>query len=397
MQDRERHSSKAGTVLAWPAPSAKQLNPYISLVYGGFAQAGLTVKPFQPMHPGPQTGDIFHVHWPEAILWGRLAGGLPGMTKFAATRVIRTMDNVRARGGVVAWTVHNLAPHAVGPRQRAVWNAFFPAFRARVDLLIGMTESSLDIADAAYPDLRGRPRAIVPHPHFRASYPPPRERTSARASFGLPADAFVVGMLGTVRASKGVPRVIAAFHAMQASGKEPGKEMLLVAGECTSESERRLIGQAHAGDSAVVFANAALSPARLSEAFAAVDAVLINQQTTLNSGTLLLALSMNRPVIAPACGSVSELAGQLGGAWIETFSGELSASRLRSLLDSLKDRPRPALAPLEAFDPARVSEATVRALTDAFARQRQPHFTLQGQGGSHDETRAAVAARRAAG
>jgi hypothetical protein len=135
-----------------------------------------------------------------------------------------------------------------------------------------------------------------------------------------------------------------------------------------------------------------LSPAGLSEAFAAVDAVLINQQTTLNSGTLLLALSMNRPVIAPACGSVGELAEQLGGAWIQTFTGELNAQGLRALLDNLKSRSRPAIAPLETLDPARVSEATAAALADAFARRRQPQHALHGE--SH--TRVA-AGRRAVG
>ena len=368
-------AESVATVLAWPAPAAAQLNPYVALIYGGFACAGLKVRAFRPML-GRAHGDIFHVHWPEAILWGRLANGVPAMTRVAAAHALRTMDRVRARGGIVAWTVHNLAPHALDPSRRAVWEDFFPAFRDRVDLLIGMTARSLDVAVAAYPDLEGRPRAIVPHPHFRTAYPPPGARAEARARFGLPDDAFVLGMLGAVRASKGVPAAVAAFRAAR-SMNAAADETLLVAGACADEAERRRIGAA--GAAGIVFRDAPLPPAQLSAAFGAVDAILINQRTTLNSGTLLLALSMNRPVIAPACGSVGELAAHLGAAWIETFEGELDGEKLRGLLDRLRARARPAVAPLAAFDPPAVSAATAVALADALARRRREprHFALR--------------------
>ena len=382
MLDRTaNHSAHGFSVLAWPAPAAAQINPYISLVYSQFEQAGIEVKPFRPMQLGRQTADVFHAHWPEAILWGRLAHTLPLLAKVAADHVIKAMDEVRDNGGRVAWTVHNLVPHAVHPTHQAIWDGFFPAFRQRVDLMIGMTERSLDLACDAYPDLASRSRVVIPHPHFRTAYPPPPKMTTAREKLGLPEDSFVVGMLGSVRASKGVPQAISAFcDAQIVNTMLDTMEMLLVAGDCVSESESRKIEQAIGDNTGVIYRKAPLSPADLVESFAAVDAILINQQTTLNSGTLLLALSMNRPVIAPAGGSIGELAKEFGRKWIFTFSGELTAQKLRNFMDQIKRTPHPRIAPLEKLDPAKVSRTTIAALSGARAlrRPQEPHYAFSG-------------------
>jgi hypothetical protein len=358
-------------VLAWPAPAATQINPYVSLVYSEFEQAGIEVRPFRTMHLGRQAGDILHVHWPEAILWGRLARSFPLMAKIAGARALKAMSEVRDNGGGVVWTVHNLAPHTVHPDHEVIWNGFFPAFRKQVDLMIGMTERSLDLVCDNYPELKSRARAIIPHPHFRTAYPPPPDMKTAREKIGLPGEMFVLGVLGSIRASKGIPQVIAAFRqSTTANTRTEPAEVLLVSGDCASETEYRAIEKAIGNGTSTVFRAARLSPAKLAESFAAVDAILINQRTTLNSGTLLLGLSMNTPIIAPAGGSISELANEFGQDWIFTFSGELTAQKLRGLIDRIKHRSRPLIAPLEKFDPSTVSHATAAALHDAFARRR---------------------------
>jgi len=382
MLDRTtNHSAHGFSMLAWPAPAAAQINPYISLIYSQFEQAGIEVKPFRALQLGRQTAAVFHAHWPEAVLWGRMAHTLPLLAKVAADHVLKTMDEVHDNGGSVAWTVHNLVPHAVHPAHQAIWDGFFPAFRQRVDLMIGMTERSLDLACAAYPDLASRPRVVIPHPHFRTAYPPPPKMTAARERLGLPEDAFIIGMLGSIRASKGVPQAIAAFSDAQiVNTMLDAMEMLMVAGDCANEQENGKIEQAIGSNTGVMYRRAPLSPDDLVESFAAVDAILINQQTTLNSGTLLLALSMNRPVIAPAGGSIGELAKEFGRKWILTFSGELTAQKTRDLVDQVKRTPRPPIAPLEKFDPAKVSRATAAALSGARARHRlkEPHYAFDG-------------------
>jgi beta-1,4-mannosyltransferase len=351
------------SVLAWPAPSRLQSNPYTSLVYREFARDGIRVEPYSTWSPRTPRADIFHVHWPEAILWGRIAQRIPRMATLAAHRALHTMDVVRRRGGIVAWTVHNVSPHAFSePHHERIWNLFFPQFRRRVDALIGLTSRSLDLVCDTYPELRACRRTIVPHPHYRLSYPAPPPPADARAAIGLPRDCFVVAMIGSIRRSKGVPQAIAAFR--KARGE---RELLLIAGHCADRELAAEIRSAIGDDASVIFENRHLSDAALVRCFAAVDAVLINQASTLNSGTLLLALSMDRPAIAPARGSVVELAEAIGPKWISSFSNELAPEELRRCLDAVKRHDRGRRAPLEPYDPATVSRATAAALRDALA------------------------------
>jgi glycosyltransferase involved in cell wall biosynthesis len=353
-------------VLAWPAPSRLQTNPVTALVYSEFETAGVHVEPYSSWTMREPAADVFHVHWPEAILWGRAANHTPFMAKLAAHHALRTMDVVRRKGGAVVWTIHNVAPHAFATHQHErVWAQFFPKFRRKVDALIGLTARSLDLVADTYPELRDRPRAVVPHPHYRTSYPAPPAHAEARTAIGVPVDHFVTAMIGIIRRSKGIPRAVEAFRKARRR-----KETLYLCGHCPDAELTAEIRSAIADDDSIIFDNRPLPDADLVRCFAAADAILINQGSTLNSGTLLLALSMDRPAIAPARGSVVELAETVGPGWIATFPGELAPAELRTCLDALQGQQRSARAPLDPYDPAAVSRATIAALRDALARRR---------------------------
>ncbi len=353
-------------VLAWPAPSQLQTNPVIALIYSAFASEGVAVEPYSAWTMREPGADVFHVHWPEAILWGRAANHTPFMAKLAAHHALRTMDVVRRKGGTVVWTVHNIAPHAFTTQQHErVWAQFFPKFRRKVDALIGLTARSLDLVVDTYPELRDRPRAVVPHPHYRTSYPAPPAIAEARAAIGVPADHFVIAMVGIMRRSKGIPRAIDAFRKARRR-----KETLYVCGACPDADLAAEIRSAIGDDASIVFDGRPLPDSDLVGRFAAADAILINQASTLNSGTLLLALSMDRPAIAPARGSVVELADTVGRSWIATFPDELTPETLRACLDALQAQERSASAPLDPYQPATISRATIAALRDALARRR---------------------------
>ncbi|MBE2235426.1 MAG: glycosyltransferase, partial [Anaerolinea sp.] len=122
--------------------AAREANPYIDLLCGGLASAGVDVSLVQDagedgLPAAAQQADLIHLHWLE--LWGRpeyssLAGlsrwGLPGrgMRRWLepalnsapafARRRQRFLDRFfaalaayQARGGRLVYTVHNLAQH----------------------------------------------------------------------------------------------------------------------------------------------------------------------------------------------------------------------------------------------------------------------------------------------
>ena len=360
----QRNDQRKMRVLAWPAPSRSQSNPYVSLVYSAFERKLIEIESYSAWRPHARA-DVFHIHWPEALLWGRLAYHVPPTAQLAAYRVLGAMDAVRQQGGIVVWTVHNLAPHHASPRNERTWSWFFPRFRARLDTLIGLSSRSLELVCERYPELRSCRRVVVPHPHYRTIYPAPPSIAQARASLGLPAEAFVVAIIGSIRRSKGIPDAIAAFRAAHKHD-----ERLLIAGHCPDAGLAAEIGIAAGDDPSIIFNNGYLPDHDLVASFTAADAVLINQRGTLNSGTLMLALSMDRPAIAPAKGSVVELAGTFGPAWISLFSDELSTRALRDCIDEVRSSTRTPRAPLDRFAPEAVSHATIAALRDSLAHRR---------------------------
>lgn len=359
-------SERGLRVLAWPGPSQSQSNPYTSLVYGEFEKAGLAITPYSIWTFHGSRADIFHIHWPEAILWGRLARHVPLTTELAARRVLNTMDVIRRNGGAVVWTAHNVSPHALSSQyHERVWERFFPEFRRKVDALIGLTSRSLDLICEAYPDLRQCSRSVVPHPHYRTVYPVQPTPADARAAIGLAQGHFVLAMIGTIRRGKGVTQAVQVFRKVR---KE--NEVLFISGQCADAELAADIQSAAGKDPSVIFQNRYLPDAELVRSFAAADAVLINQSATLNSGTLLLALSMNRPTIAPAKGSIIELAESVGAGWISTFSGEIGRDALRNCLNAIQGHDRGGQAPLDRFDPEAVSRGTMAVLAQILATRR---------------------------
>ena len=359
-------------VLAWPGPSRSQNNPYTALVYGEFEKAGVAIAPYSMWTLRGSRAGIFHVHWPEAILWGRLARYAPITMELAAHRVLGTMDAIRRSGGAVVWTAHNVSPHVLSsPYHARVWDRFFPKFRRKVDALIGLTSRSLDLLCDAYPDLRHCNRFVVPHPHYRTVYPTQPSPADARAAIGLAQDRFVLAMIGTIRRGKGVAQAVQIFRKIR---KE--SEVLFIAGQCPDTELAADIHKTIGNDASVIFRNQYLPDEELVRSFAAADAILINQSATLNSGTLLLALSMNRPTIAPAKGSIIDLAETIGARWISTFRDEIGPDALRDCLDAIQSHEQSGQAPLDRFDPATVSRATMAVFEQVLTTRRAAAGTL---------------------
>ena len=58
----------------------------------------------------------------------------------------------------------------------------------------------------------------------------------------------------------------------------------------------------------------------------------------MHSGSAMLALSFNRPVLVPARGSLPELQMRVGSEWVRTYDGELTAAILKDAAAWAKSR-----------------------------------------------------------
>jgi glycosyltransferase involved in cell wall biosynthesis len=93
----------------------------------------------------------------------------------------------------------------------------------------------------------------------------------------------------------------------------------------------------------------------------AADLVVLPFSETLNSGSALLALSFDRPVLVPRQGALAELASEVGSEWVRTYNGPLTETLLASALEDARRRPQGRCDALARLDWGPLAKRTLEA------------------------------------
>lgn len=302
-------------VLAWPIDP---FNPYTVLLY-----SGLEGKARVEAYSGRNflhRQDIWHIHWPESLLNIRN----PALAAFKLAGFLAMIDLVRLRGGKIVWTVHNLKAH--DQLHEKLEAMFYRRFIPRVDGVISLSRTGLEMAREKFRRLRHLPSAVIPHGHYRDQYPPCT--VDARAALSIPSDARVVLFFGAVRAYKNVEALVRAFREVADSNA-----LLYIVGWSGESVLSESIRNAAAGDGRVRLKIEFIPREKVAAFFEAADLVVLPYRQILNSGSALLSLSLNRPVLVPDLGSMGDLKDDFGSDWVRTFPGEIDAATLQAALD----------------------------------------------------------------
>lgn len=348
-------------ILAWPAGQTSEQNPYVRMMYEAFRTPDIELLSFTPLMPQVPAADVFHVHWPEGIFEGR-AGSSSLVALMKAVRVLASVRRIRQEKGIFVLTAHNIAPHAkLNSVQRMIWKLYFSRLLMKVDVIISLSSNAMDEFYTAHRSSNKSQGIIIPHPHYRSEYEEiSKER--ARAHFQLGPE-LILGIIGTLRPSKGVAEAIKAFRKCR-----KGDERLLIMGACDEDYRVRLEAEI-SNDRHITFLPGELSKEDFEIAVSAIDIYLINQSGTLNSGTALLALSLNRRLIAPKVGSLMELRDKVGDGWVSLFKSPLNSSELRSHIDNLCEQSSDE-CDLDAFDPIQLSKSLLNSVRNALEQKR---------------------------
>jgi glycosyltransferase involved in cell wall biosynthesis len=343
-------------VIAQPAFGGRSDNPYTWLLYQPM-QVLVADYSFRGALAGRY--NILHLHWPERELnayRGRLAAGMRLWMKLAL------IDAMRARGTKVVWTVHNLNSHeGLHPRMEP-W--FWNAFTKRVDGFIALSEAGKLAARERFPRLQSVPGYVIPHGHYRGEYAVDAS-VDARRELGIAPYAKVVLFFGLIREYKNVPGLIRAFR--EVAGED---RVLLVAGRPHSAELAEALRREAAGDPRIRLHLQSIPNERVQLFFRAADLVALPYRDILNSGTALLALSFNRPVLVPGRGAMSELRASIGADWVRTYTGDVGSAELEQALQWAVGMDRPAEAPLSALEWPKIAEQTVQAYSEILAMRR---------------------------
>jgi beta-1,4-mannosyltransferase len=332
-------------------PAFNRGNPYNWLLYTHMVAAGgVHVEEYSWRRLLSGRYDIWHLHWPESHFNDRN----PALALRRSATALGLLRWARSRGTKIVWTIHNLRSHE--QYYPALERLFREAFLRLLDGHISLSHSGAEAALAQFPRLGRVPGFVIPHGHYREYYATQLPKAAARLALGVDPRSRVLAFIGQIRPYKDVPQLIASFRALT----DPGL-VLLVAGEPNTKA---LAAQLHgaAGDDRRVHLSLGWIPEdRILAYVAAADLVVLPYREVLNSGSALLALSCDRPVLVPGIGSLAELETVAGSAWVRTYSGPLTSDQIANALCWAVDTGRPSRAPLQSLDWDEIAAATLRA------------------------------------
>ena len=348
-------------VLAWPAHSSK--NPYARLVASHTSDVGVDTEEFSLRRLLTRRWDLIHIHWPDLVLLqrGRVRPVVIGMSLLLLLRLHKRLFGCR-----IVWTVHNLEPHEIRFPRFGPW--YLDQFVALVDGLLSPSHYGLGLAQRRFERLADLPAAVAPIGAYAEEYGSAPERSEARAALGWPDDATILLSFGLVRKYKNLPHLIRIFSSIS----DPSLR-LVVAGSLHDPDELEHLQVAAMDDPRVRLDLQTIPDDVVATYFAACDLVVLPFDKILNSSSAVLALTYHRRVVAPSLGAIPELAQLVGGDWVMTYDGELSASTINRAILTSASTESPSMGALQWPEIDRVTSDLFRQV---IAEGRRPTSRL---------------------
>lgn len=252
--------------------------------------------------------EVFHVHWPELLMGGHTRRG-------RATRRLLTSALV-ARLAVTST-----------PVVRTWHNLERPSGLSRVDHLLldrfdALTRHRITLNDAS-PVPPGSASSTILHGDYRVWYADqPRQQDQ-------PGRLVYVGL---IRRYKGVEHLVEQFQ----RARTPGLT-LHVAGNPSTEEMAERLRELASDHPDIILQLEFLDDAQFVAAVTSGRAVILPYRHMHNSGTVLAALSLGRPVMVPDNEVNRALSAEVGPGWVHTYQGDLSADDLDRLAAAVAD------------------------------------------------------------
>lgn len=356
-------------ILASPAFSNKKVNPYNALLYSNIkaikhSHFKSTVEEYSHWKALFEKFDIVHFHWPDGYI------NQKNIFKTLQRSLLLSfiLMVVKLRGSKLVWTVHNVVPHdAFHPR----YSAFFMRwFAKRCDGLIFMSEESKSTFFTTYNCKDNIHYAIIPHGHYRSSYPSPIAQETAKNQLGLPTGKKILLFFGMIKPYKNIDALMALFNQAKLENY-----VLVVAGN-TDLPELRERLEDYARNPNIHLFLKFIPDDKLHIYLSAADAVILPYKSILNSGALLLALSFNKPVVAPHIGAFVSLQQELGRKWIYSYADELDTGTLKNALSYLESQDHSQPCPLENYDWGKIAASTLHFYRQLFPFSPSPEQAL---------------------
>lgn len=340
-------------ILASPYRAFTEVNPIQALLYDSIEKYGAKISEFSMRKLFWEPWNVWHLHWPvESILVRRKGSRFLRLFEFWMELKVARLKKIK-----IFWTAHNLRPHERNQPllERVIWRALL----ANIDGIICMSDLAKQALLDEHPRCRSIPIFTIPHGHYRGAYPDVMSKGEARAVLGISADEFVGVFIGQIRPYKGVAQLVRCFVEARLTNSK-----LLIAG-VAEDGLMREIERAAVPDPNIRLYFGFVDRKDIQKYLRAADLVILPYIEILNSGSAILALSFDRPILVPAQGVLSELRSIVGPDWVSLYEGQLNSEIVRAAVQWTKARQvRPDTpAPLDALSWERIGRLTIQAFS----------------------------------
>ena len=284
-----------------------RMNPYQALLYGEGTRSGFAVvaaptsAELAPLACASAmgVGAIAHLHWTSHVLADAKS---EEDADARASTFLGFVRSLQQRGIKTVWTVHNRLPHRCEYPQ--VERQLRTELASLVDVAHIMTEGTPDAVGDLF-TLPSDRLLVAEHPSYLGAYPTHHDPQLVRFETGFEPDDFVVGMIGSIQAYKGVDELLDAFAI---AAPDVANLRGLIAGMPGRDPESLELVRRLRTQPMIRAFPSKLDDQNLARLVSSVDVMALPYRSTLNSGAALLALSFGIPVIGPLLGQFVELA-----------------------------------------------------------------------------------------
>ncbi|NEQ39105.1 MAG: glycosyltransferase family 4 protein [Okeania sp. SIO3I5] len=283
------------------------LNPYQLLLTGSLEALGVYVDNWPycqgklPVYKAAvarkKSFDVVHVHWIYSFFrddhqWLYLLSSLGFILDICICRIT---------GLKIVWTVHNSISHDSKFPGLELWTR--RQFVKLVDRIICLNQMTLETIAQEYKFNPAKAIAI-PHGHYRDVYQKPVDSAEAKKELNLPESGKVYLNLGLLRPYKGIENLLQVWQDNQDIF---AGNTLLIVGKPWNEDYAQKLQDLSAGIDGVIIYPEFVDNNKLHLYFSAANVVILPLKKILNSGSLILAMSFGKPVIAPRLGGIVEV------------------------------------------------------------------------------------------
>ncbi|MBK1987108.1 glycosyltransferase family 4 protein [Sphaerospermopsis aphanizomenoides BCCUSP55] len=243
--------------------------------------------------------DILHLHWLTPYLKGeniliKLVYGI---------KLLIDIMLVKSANVKIVWTIHNHVSHdSQFPRlEKNIQKIIFKV----ADKIIFHSFSALSEFSEIY-HINEQKAAVIPIGNYRNIYSELIDPLSARQALGIPQSGHVYLNLGMLRPYKGIEKLLKIWG----ENKEFHQGCtLLIAGKPLDEVYgSKLTEQANSIEGVFIHPYF-IEDSEIHLFFSAADVVVLPFEKILTSASIILAMSYNKPIIAPRTKSIAETLG----------------------------------------------------------------------------------------